>query len=165
MFGITSVQVSRHNINIGELTHAHPLKYDDYHYILQNTWNYRFPLIIIAVLITWWFVPMALLTRLWPVRPDEAGLMSNKFPIIASLCLPGIMRCREKGASGEERWKTVVAWWRMRRRILHNNCIPSSLAESPARGTMTHGCSPMMLRRRRRRRHVGILLLSHNMCL
>ena len=33
------------NINIVELTHAHPMKYEDYHYILQNTWNYRFPLI------------------------------------------------------------------------------------------------------------------------
>ena len=35
MFGITSVQVSRHNINIVEQTHAQPMKYVDY--ILQNT--------------------------------------------------------------------------------------------------------------------------------
>ena len=45
MFGITTVPRYHDTTLILylELTHAPPMKYEDY--ILQNTWNYRFPLI------------------------------------------------------------------------------------------------------------------------
>ena len=76
--------VSRHNINIVEQTHAQPMKYDDY--ILQNTWNYRFPLINYSshhmVICT-----NGIRDPGSDLSDHEASLMSYKFTIIASLSL------------------------------------------------------------------------------
>ena len=114
---------------------------------------------LITVLVIWWFVEKFLWhswPRLWPDRAEEASLVSYKFMIIGSLSVSSPLLDhkwdaeRKVPVSGEER-EDSSALERMRRRILHNNCIPHCrLTESPARVQWPNqpGCSHMMLRRR-----------------
>ena len=115
---------------------------------------------LITVLVIWWFVEKFLWhswPRLWPDRAEEASLVSYKFMIIGSLSLSPHL-----SYTINEMQRERCQWWvgeredssapeRMRRGILHNNCIPHCrLTESPGRVQWPNqpGCSHMMLRRR-----------------